>query len=67
MSVVLNWRVLPHRGVNKFLEGLKPLCALQYGKFDQLNKSTNTYISFTAYLQSGASIETKDNYLREMW
>jgi len=32
-----------------------------------INKYTNTYVSFTAYLKSGALIETKDNYLRETW
>jgi len=35
-SVVLNWLAFPLQGgVNEFPQGLKPLRALQYGKFDQ--------------------------------
>jgi len=32
-----------------------------------INKYMNTHISFTAYLKSGAWIETKGNYFRQTW
>jgi len=55
----------PRGGVNRFLGGRKPLDALQHGKFDQQIYQSK-YICFHNFFVI-RELETKDNYLGELW